>query len=77
MLEIGIGHADRSFAYHVDADGDSAWGFQPDLQPVEGIVVNYAGTPTDVWPEHTWSGIPRSRPVIDRGRTCCAKGGWV
>jgi hypothetical protein len=51
MLEIGIGHPDRSFAYHVSHDGDSAWAYQPELEPLEGVTVNYAGTPTEIWPE--------------------------
>jgi hypothetical protein len=49
MLEVGIGHPERSFAYHVAGDGSSAWGYQDELDPVDGIVVNYAGTATDLW----------------------------
>ena len=53
MLEFCIGHAQRSFVYHVAADGTSAWGYQPELEPGPAFVFDYAGTPTDAWPERT------------------------
>ncbi|MEU7925055.1 Imm1 family immunity protein [Micromonospora sp. NPDC049107] len=53
MLDICVGHAERSFVYHVAADGSSAWGYQPDLEPGPAFTFDYAGTPTDAWPERT------------------------
>ncbi|WP_328372879.1 Imm1 family immunity protein [Micromonospora zamorensis] len=53
MLDICIGHPERSIAYHVAADGSSAWGYQPDLKPGPTFTFDYAGTPTDAWPERT------------------------
>ncbi|MFI6133831.1 Imm1 family immunity protein [Micromonospora sp. NPDC051141] len=50
---MGVGHAERSFVYHVAVDGSSAWGYQPDLQPGPAFTFDYAGTPTDAWPERT------------------------
>jgi hypothetical protein len=53
MLEICIGHPDRSFAYHVDADETSAWAYQPDLSPGPDFLFDYAGVATEAWPERT------------------------
>ncbi|MEV1321466.1 Imm1 family immunity protein [Micromonospora arborensis] len=53
MLDICMGHPERSFVYHVAADGSSAWGYQPDLEPGPTFTFDYAGTPTDAWPERT------------------------
>ncbi|MGC5309817.1 Imm1 family immunity protein [Micromonospora zamorensis] len=53
MLDICIGHLQRSFVYHVAADGSSAWGYQQDLEPRPAFTFDYAGTPTDAWPERT------------------------
>ncbi|MFD6665531.1 Imm1 family immunity protein [Micromonospora chalcea] len=53
MLDICIGHPERSFVYHVAVDGSSAWVYQPDLEPGPVFTFEYAGTPTDVWPERT------------------------
>ncbi|WP_328418550.1 Imm1 family immunity protein [Micromonospora sp. NBC_00389] len=53
MLDICVGHSERSFVYHLDANGSSAWGYQPDLEPGPPFTFDYAGTPTDAWPERT------------------------
>lgn len=53
MLDICVGHPERSFVYHLAADGGSAWGHQPDLDPGPAFTFDYAGTPTDAWPERT------------------------
>ncbi|MFY1616417.1 Imm1 family immunity protein [Micromonospora sp. WMMD736] len=53
MLDICIGHPERSFVYHVAVDGSSAWGYQPDVGPGPGFTFDYAGTATDAWPERT------------------------
>jgi hypothetical protein len=53
LLELGVGHPDRSFAYHVGADGTSAWAYQPGVTPVEGFIFDYGGVATDAWPERT------------------------
>ncbi|MBM0276975.1 Imm1 family immunity protein [Micromonospora tarensis] len=53
MLDICVGHSERSFVYHVAADGSSAWGYQPDPEPGPVFTFDYAGTPTDAWPERT------------------------
>jgi hypothetical protein len=52
-LEIVVGHPDRSFAYHVAAEGSSAWGYQPDLSPVSGFLFDHGGVATEAWPERT------------------------
>jgi hypothetical protein len=51
MLDICVGHPERSFAYHVAADGSSAWGYEPDLDAGPAFTFDYAGAPTDAWPE--------------------------
>lgn len=51
LLEIAIGHPERSFVYHVGADGTSAWGHEPDLEPREGVYADYGGVVTESWPE--------------------------
>ncbi|MEU8388811.1 Imm1 family immunity protein [Micromonospora sp. NPDC048843] len=53
MLDICVGHAERSFVYHVAVDGSSAWGYEPDLEPGPAFTFDYAGTPTDAWPDRT------------------------
>ncbi|MEU8333647.1 Imm1 family immunity protein [Micromonospora arborensis] len=53
MLDICVGHPQRSFVYHVGADGSSAWGYEPDLEAGPPFTFDYAGTPTDAWPERT------------------------
>ena len=53
-LEIGIGHPERSFAYYVGpGDDDAAWAYEPDLTPVDGIMIDYAGQATELWPERS------------------------
>lgn len=49
MLEIGFGHRERSYAFHVGPD-DAAWAYEPGLPEVEGWVINYGGTATDIGP---------------------------
>lgn len=51
MVEICVGHPQRSYVYHVGAEGDSAWGYEPDLEPRAGFHVNYAGVVSEAWPE--------------------------
>ncbi|MCZ7379795.1 Imm1 family immunity protein [Micromonospora sp. WMMC250] len=53
MLDICVGHPERSIVYHIAADGSSGWGYQPDLEPGARFSFDYAGTPTDAWPERT------------------------
>ncbi|MFB6393540.1 Imm1 family immunity protein [Polymorphospora lycopeni] len=53
MLQICVGHPERSFAYHVAADGSSGWAHQPELDNGPAFTFDYAGTPTDAWPERT------------------------
>ena len=66
-LEIGIGHAERSFAYYIGpGDDDAAWAFQPELAPMEGIVVDYAGQPTEVWPERSRVSVQAARAAARR-----------
>jgi hypothetical protein len=72
-LEIGVGHADRSFAYYIGpGDDDAAWAFQPDLAPVEGVVIDYAGQATEVWPERSRVSVHAAR---DAARRFVATGG--
>jgi hypothetical protein len=67
MLEIGIGHAERSFTYWVGlGDDDAAWAFQPELAPVEGIVIDYAGQATEVWPERSRVSAQAAREAARR-----------
>lgn len=47
MLEIGFGHPERSYAFHVGPD-DAAWAYEPGLAGVEGWVMDYGGTATDI-----------------------------
>lgn len=61
ILEIGVGHPERSFAFYSSGDDDAAWAYQPDVAPVGGIVVDYGGEATDVWPE-------RSRVTVEAAR---------
>lgn len=51
LLEIGIGHPQRSFVYHVGADGTSAWGYQPDLPATPDVYADYGGVVSELWPE--------------------------
>lgn len=51
LLEIGVGHSERSWAFHVAQDGDAAWGYQPEVEPMPGIIFDYAGQATEAWPE--------------------------
>lgn len=51
MLDICLGHPTRSFVYHVGADGDSAWGYQPEIPPTAGIYANHGGAVDEAWPE--------------------------
>jgi hypothetical protein len=53
MLEICVGHPTRSFAYHVDADGTSAWGYQPEVPAGPEFAFDYGGVATDAWSERT------------------------
>ncbi|MEV7232065.1 Imm1 family immunity protein [Polymorphospora sp. NPDC051019] len=53
MLQICVGHPERSFAYHVAADGSSGWAHQPELDNGPAFTFDYAGTPTDAWPERS------------------------
>jgi hypothetical protein len=53
LLEICVGHPDRSFVYHVGADGSSAWGYEPDLEPIAPFDFDYCGQFTETWPERT------------------------
>lgn len=53
MIDICIGDARRSFAYHVGADGSSAWGYEPGVKPQADLVFDYAGQATDAWPAWT------------------------
>ena len=72
-LEIGVGHPERSFAYYIGpGDDDAAWAFQPDLAPVEGILIDYAGQATEVWPERSRVSIHAAR---DAARRFVATGG--
>ena len=51
MVDICIGHPQRSYVYHVGADGSSAWGFEPDLEPMAEVYVDYGGVVSESWPE--------------------------
>lgn len=53
MLEICVGHPERSFLYHVGDDGGRAWAYQPDLPPGSEFLFDYGGVATDAWPERT------------------------
>jgi hypothetical protein len=53
MIDICVGDPDTSFAYHVAADGSSAWGYEPGVPPQADLVFDYAGQATDAWPERT------------------------
>jgi len=66
-LEIGVGHAERSFAYYIGpGEDDAAWAFQPDLAPVDGIVIDYAGQATEVWPERSRVSVEAARDAARR-----------
>jgi hypothetical protein len=66
-LEIGVGHAERSFAYWIGpGDDDAAWALQPDLAPVEGILIDYAGQSTEVWPERSRVSVQAAREAARR-----------
>jgi hypothetical protein len=51
MIDICVGHPDRSYIYHVGADGSCAWGYESDLEPMSGLYVNYGGVVSESWPE--------------------------
>ena len=53
MLEVCLGHPHRSFLYHVNADGDSAWGYEPALDTIDPFAFDHGGQATDSWPERT------------------------
>ena len=53
MIDICIGDPEKSFVYHVGAEGSSAWGYELGVQPQNDLVFDYAGQATDAWPERT------------------------
>lgn len=61
MLDLCIGHPTRSFVYHVGADGDSAWGYQPEIPPTPEVYANHGGSVDESWPERA-----RVSPVMAR-----------
>ena len=67
MLEIGVGHHERSVAYWVGpGDDDAAWAFEPGLAPVDGILVDYAGQATGLWPERSRVSVESAREAARR-----------
>lgn len=53
MLQICVGHRDRSFVFHVAGDDSAAWGYEPDVEEGGDFVFDYGGVATDTWPERT------------------------
>ena len=66
LLEIGVGHPERSFAFYSSGEDDAAWAYQPDLAPVEGIVVDHGGQATDVWPQRSRVTVAAAREAARR-----------
>jgi len=52
-LEIGVGHAHRSFAFHVAGRDEAAWAYEPAVPETDGMLVDYAGQATDLAPHQT------------------------
>ena len=52
-LEIGVGHPDRSFAFHVGGRDQAGWGREPSVREGDGMLVDYAGQATDLAPHQT------------------------
>ena len=53
MLQICVGHAERSFAFHVAGDDSAAWGYESAVDGGLEFVFDYSGVPTDTWLERT------------------------
>lgn len=52
-LEIGVGHPDRSFAFHVGGRDQAAWAHEPSVPEGDGMLIDYAGQATDLAPHQT------------------------
>lgn len=48
MMEIGVGHPERSFAFYTGGPDDGAWAYEAVVPEISGWIIDYGGQATDV-----------------------------
>ena len=67
MLEIGIGHPERSFAFYVgEREADAGWAHEPGVPEGDDMLVDHAGQATDVDPFRTRVTVAGAREAARR-----------